>query len=982
MSDPSAGAPQCACCKGIETATPARVENPPGQAAITYRAGHHSQFLASMQARLSSTDYPALAALGSREVSDFTIALTDALASSLDVLSFYTERFANEHYLRTASERLSVIELARLIGYQAAPGVAASTHLAFTLLSVPGAPALPITIPVGTRVQSVPGQDEQAQTFETVAAAPARAEWNALAVQQSVVRTPVAGDTRLWLAGTASGLNPGDMIVILAGAAGSVPASAHWEARILTRVTAHAARNLTELRWQPALGQSKAFAIPADERTHVFALRKRTAAFGATAADWRALSDEAKAAYIGLASPVSLARPGDMHEWPDFSVLAPVYPEQRQGNDTILHAEAIAIEHTAIKSDTLLAASITIGTGRRAPLVRSPDRIDISPANPAATAGGWALLSVPGYTELYRISEVGTGSRAEYLMSGQTTRIRLSGPLPGGRLPAAFEHAVRGLSVYLESEEVTPAGIPLAYPAYGENLPLASHAEGIQPGQALALAGPRARITIARAGRGTTLHGDDGSRRALAEGDWLMLTAAPVRLVGGTPHYLEPEAFGATIGNHAISLRLAVEDRDSLTGTIEIHGDGIALAEALADDPAVAEIVWLDDGDTAFTHDRDRSHVRLADPTQHVYDRRMLRINANVAPVTHGESVEAIAGNGDGSVAGQQFALTQAPLTFVSASTPSGRRSTLEVRVNDVLWSEQPTLFRSAADARVFETSRNDAAVTTLRFGDGIEGARLPSGMSNIRVRYRKGLGVAGNVAAGKLTTLLSRPLGVSEAVNPVAASGGEDAETMDRARQNAPLTVLTLDRAVSIADYANFARAFAGIDKAHALWIPAGPAYGVLLTIAGVDGVAVPESSDTYRHLRDALRSQGDPLVPLRLLNYRDVRFRCGLAVKVLATHETLPVLAAVDAALRKHFSFGARRFGQSVSVDEVAATAQSVSGVEAVHVTRLQRSDAGVPFSPRLFAMLPVASLTLLPEAAELLTLADEAVELEALP
>ena len=114
------------------------------------------------------------------------------------------------------------------------------------------------------------------------------------------------------------------------------------------------------------------------------------------------------------------------------------------------------------------------------------------------------------------------------------------------------------------------------------------------------------------------------------------------------------------------------------------------------------------------------------------------------------------------------------------------------------------------------------------QINDGIEGARLPSGESNLRVRYRKGLGVAGNVGAGKLSTLLSRPLGVAEVINPTAANGGEDAETLARARDNAPLTVLTLERAVSIDDYTNFARAFAGIDKAQALWIPSGPARGV----------------------------------------------------------------------------------------------------------------------------------------------------------
>ena len=163
----------CACCAGIDAETPVRLGNPPGLPQIAYRAGRHASFLESLTARLSSADYPALADLTTREESDATLAVFDALASSLDVLTFYTERYANESYLRTATERMSVVEMARLIGYRPAPGVAASTHLAFTLQAIPGASADPITIPVGTRVQSVPGQDEIAQTFETVAPAPA-----------------------------------------------------------------------------------------------------------------------------------------------------------------------------------------------------------------------------------------------------------------------------------------------------------------------------------------------------------------------------------------------------------------------------------------------------------------------------------------------------------------------------------------------------------------------------------------------------------------------------------------------------------------------------------------------------------------------------------------------------------------------------------------------------------------------------------------
>ena len=245
-----------------------------------------------------------------------------------------------------------------------------------------------------------------------------------------------------------------------------------------------------------------------------------------------------------------------------------------------------------------------------------------------------------------------------------------------------------------------------------------------------------------------------------------------------------------------------------------------------------------------------------------------------------------------------------------------------------------------------------------------------------------RGSARAGNVGGGTLTTLLSRPLGVTEAVNPSPATGGEDPEPLDRARDNAPLTVLTLDRAVSIADYRNFARAFAGIDKAHALWIPSGIAQGVFLTIAGVDGANVPETGETYGNLAKALVTYGDPLVPIRIINHSDSRIRIKAAVKVLDTHLPDKVLAGVEAALRGHFAFAARAFGQTVSVDEVAATAQGVDGVEAAHVIHLYRDGDAATLTPRIFARLPVASLTALPGPAELLTLSDAPVELDILP
>src|SRR5438132_8804707 len=129
----------CGCCEGIAAETPLRIENRPGLSAIAYRVGAHAQFKETLHARLSASGQPALAGFTTRDSDDFSIALLDAWATVGDVLTFYQERIANEAYLRTATERLSVLELARLIGYQLRPGVAAATYMAFTLEDAPGA---------------------------------------------------------------------------------------------------------------------------------------------------------------------------------------------------------------------------------------------------------------------------------------------------------------------------------------------------------------------------------------------------------------------------------------------------------------------------------------------------------------------------------------------------------------------------------------------------------------------------------------------------------------------------------------------------------------------------------------------------------------------------------------------------------------------------------------------------------------------------
>lgn len=243
MSMENHGGCGCGCGCGCGGAMPCdesgagatSVVNRPGLPALAYRIGTHGAFLEEMIARLSSQDFPALARLTTRERSDPAIALLDSWALIGDVLTFYQERIANEGFLRTATERRSVVELARLLGYRPRPGVAASVYLAYTLdedrSKTPPTPTTAL-IPVGSRVQSVPaGPGQLPQTFETSVALEARSEWNTLlprlAQPQAFTLDRAFGTNALtrsavYFRGTATNLNPGDsLLLVLSGASGA-----------------------------------------------------------------------------------------------------------------------------------------------------------------------------------------------------------------------------------------------------------------------------------------------------------------------------------------------------------------------------------------------------------------------------------------------------------------------------------------------------------------------------------------------------------------------------------------------------------------------------------------------------------------------------------------------------------------------------------------------------------------------------------------
>jgi hypothetical protein len=464
---------------------------------------------------------------------------------------------------------------------------------------------------------------------------------------------------------------------------------------------------------------------------------------------------------------------------------------------------------------------------------------------------------------------------------------------------------------------------------------------------------------------GLKLVSEDGVERGLTKGDVLKVSDSP----------------------KDVKLIWTLRDGDGFEGSVTALAGEISLRPAREEDSITSEVVTLA-GTTRF---QGKTLLLLKESMESCYDPATFAVHANVARATHGETLKEVLGSGDGSKSNQRFELGKPDLTYVSAPTSSGTKSTLEVRVNGVLWKELPSLYSVDERSQSYVVRIDDDALATVIFGDGKSGARLPTGDENVAATYRNGIGPDGEVAAESLTILQSRPLGISEVTNPLPASGAAPPEELSDARYNAPLTVLTLDRIVSLRDFEHFVRSFAGIGKAQAVSIPMGQSKVVHITIASSSGREVTRSSELYKNLVKAIDAMRDAVARVRervivgSFQLQTFSLEAGILIDPRLVAEE--VLDRIRAELRRTFSFENRNFGEFVTAAEVLAVIQAVEGVIAVDLDRLERDDApkaGTSLTTVLVAekaRIDEESGAILPAELLLLNPADEGALLEEL-
>jgi hypothetical protein len=751
---------------------------------------------------------------------DLGLAVLEWWAYLGDVLTFYNERIANESYLRTATFPESVAGLVALLGYQPAPGLAATGQVG--AIRSTSHRAEPVVIPAGMQLSSTASAGIPPQTFEVAA--------------------------------RASFPGPSDIPVrLLADTALGVDASSGDPTSVL-------------------LG-GKVTGVKADDR---LLLVKRT---------WDG-TDDTDWAYVTAGSVTPQLDPGTGATNSLFSLsgawgsVAPPAPAGSAAS-----AEARVEMRIEVRSPPRYESPFPWWMPLEPPAT-PPERTatDFRLLRPTAAAALWSQAGPP--------SEV----IAAGAVSGQVT-VHLSAAVraiqPGDLvLFDGGSQAAPSLGLVLKSTEVL------------WSVPFPPGSSQSSPSPAPGIVVTHTQLTLATPDYGTLTgyQPDDLAAISVRYGfrDLGTVVPAPATQVPSLPVTVAlPGGFELPEGTTTALL----EDATGSGVAVAVSGAGNAMVTLSGLPPQAGE---------AF-------NPPLAVP---------LRLLVDVLAVSRGTTVAAeTLGSGNATRSNQSFTLAKSPLTYLAVG--AGWASTLRVFVAGIAWSEASSFFGQPPGAQVYVVTRLPDLSTQVRFGDGVNGSRLPTGSGNVVAHYRYGSGAL-SPPAGRLTSILKSQPNLSAIHNPVAVSGGRDPQAPADVKANAPASVFTFGRAISAIDYEVVAGQAAGVSRARAYWT-FDPAQQRTLVKVYVNDDPGAVSAATA-----ALAGAEDPNRPVRVMGATGIPLSISCTLVVSADRVPGDVATAATAALADPvtglFSPAAMGIGAFLYRSQIDA-ALSVPGVLGVH-------------------------------------------------
>jgi hypothetical protein len=869
--------PNCPC---EPCASPTVIANPSGLSTLQYRVGDFTSFrdvmLRSLPGELELVNWKPTA------MGDLALQMIEWWAYLADILTFYNQRIANQDYLRTADLDASVNNLIQLLGYRPRPGIGATATLA-ALVSSPQ----PITLPSGLAVQSKPGPGQMPQIFELSSQSQVQ-PGGSISTDPDNSLAQLGADGSVLIAGTVTSIKTGDLLLLVEN---------DWSGGDTHYVVANV---------QSVQAQLSPRGV--NNTRVVFDISPLPVPSGATAAGYRLLrsTQTARLFQYGVKVSVSLVQNSNGSGTADLDSTA------RQ-----------------IQPGSLILFDID---GGQTPVPVAGPTPPPPPFDATLSTASWGLSSV--------LQSIGLGFDQSVLASlgaGESAALSPALQLDAGAPQFQPSQAPLAAHDYRITDDIaTKAPSPtvggsgavavnqIPFKSFQNEANSATQAASTPPFQ-LAIVNEYTEVIW------YADNASDPTKRPAPPGGIAVLHSE----LTFTPLVVAPTNPGSLViryGWQEVGVLIAPPLES-------FAGPGVLDAVTPPGFTAGTQQVLLEDQDgdgdsaTGLVTTTDQSQMQFTTALDTPLE-APINVLTNLLLFTRGKTVSnEVLGSGDTTVAGQEFTLAKSPLTYLlSGASTSGSNysSTLKVWVNSVQWTEQQSFYGQSPTATIFVTYEDQNQVTHVQFGDGVNGARLPSGTGNVIASYRYGSGFEAP-DAGTLTVITTPQPGLAAIHNPVAVSGGADPEPSSQIRTYAPLSVLAFDRAISGDDYEAIAASTPGVARASAVW-----SFDPLQQRPVVT-VYVGDDPGAKKAARLALSQDADPNRPINVQLAQPVTLTISLTVEVDPAYVLTTVQAAVNTVLMDPDVglFGSNRIGigEVIYRSQIFAACLSVKGAVAVH-------------------------------------------------
>jgi len=258
------------------------------------------------------------------------------------------------------------------------------------------------------------------------------------------------------------------------------------------------------------------------------------------------------------------------------------------------------------------------------------------------------------------------------------------------------------------------------------------------------------------------------------------------------------------------------------------------------------------------------------------------------------------------------------------------QHDTLQITINSITWELRKTFAFSGPQDKHFIVEVNELKEAWVIFGDNVNGQIPPSG-NIVYATYYECDGLSGNVADNTITTWVSgKPSGGGasdyEVTNPLAAAGGLDVEGIEGVRKHAPLSLRTLDRAVTLQDYEDIALLVPGVGKVSVGFNANKKAIEIYIAPDG-GGIA---SSALLTSVEDFFEGKKTITTSIDAVPCGETPLRMTLDVTAKFRRSTSDTAFDVVNALSTYFGFNYSDINKSIRKSDIIAVVDNLDKVD----------------------------------------------------